>query len=150
MASKKKRSIFWIVSTHVLTTGFVIPGAAGVIASQATSAMQYPPVATFLIILAAQAVGYIGGVFYSFSYIRKVAIIQNPAACITPAIVTFIVLAIIGLGLNLYIQIGGKGNDINPVVTAIALVIYYVIISILFARFTRNGFLQMAVATQSE
>ena len=26
--ARKTRSVFWVVSTHVLTTGFVVPGIA--------------------------------------------------------------------------------------------------------------------------
>lgn len=140
MAKTKQRSIFWIVSTHVLTTGFAMPAVAGGIGFAVLTAMQPSAVVAFLLLLAFQALGYIGGVYYSLSYIRKVALIENPNACIKPSIITFAVLAVIGFGVNVVGLVGRDGHGINPILGIIALVAFYVIICVAFARITQRGF----------
>ena len=92
-ASKKKRSVFWVVLTHVLTTGFAMPTVTGM--AGAPIAAIYPSALSgFLLALGFQALGYIGGVYYSLSYLRKAALIEHPLACLKPSIITFTVLAV--------------------------------------------------------
>ncbi len=146
MPKQKQRSVFWVVSTHVLTTGFAMPFVAGLVAIAVIAAIQPSPLMSFLILMAIQAVGYIGGVFYSLSYIRKVAQIQNPQACIKPSNITFLILALLGLAANLLAQFGSDESNINPIVVVIALVAFYGIIFIAFAKITRDEFSRMASA----
>jgi len=98
--AKKKQSVFWVVSTHVLTTGFAMPAVAGLISVAIVVATQPSAVADFLLLLGLQTLGYIGGVYYSLSYIRKVALIEHPLACVKPSIITFALLAILGFAVN--------------------------------------------------
>ena len=61
MAQPKERSVFWIVSTHVLTTGFVMPllatlGAIAIIAPTGTR-----PVAAGRDHSRPSGIGYVGG-----------------------------------------------------------------------------------------
>jgi len=148
MAKMKQRSVFWIVSTHVLTTGFAMPAVAGGIGFAVLTAMQPSAVVAFLLLLAFQAVGYIGGVYYSLSYIRSVAFIENPNACIKPSpnacikpsIITFAVLAVIGFAVNVAGLVGRDGQGINPILGIIALAAFYVVICVAFARITQRGF----------
>ncbi|GIX00805.1 MAG: hypothetical protein KatS3mg111_4137 [Pirellulaceae bacterium] len=147
MPKRKERSVFWVVSTHVLTTGFAMPFVASLVAGAVVLSIQPSPLVSFLILLAAQAVGYIGGVFYSLSYIRKVAIVPNPAACIKPSILTFTALALIGLTVNLLRILGQGGTSIHSIVIVLALVVFYTLICIAFAKYTRDGFSQMPPGT---
>ncbi|HSI34145.1 MAG TPA: hypothetical protein VK986_11200, partial [Tepidisphaeraceae bacterium] len=89
--------------------------------------------------LGLQALGYIGGVFYSLAYLRKVAIPTNPLGCIIPSNVTFLVLVALALGWNI------KHFDLfDHLGYLAALVVYYAVITAVFAIVTRNGFRQMA------
>jgi hypothetical protein len=47
------------------------------------------PMEQFLFVLALVTLGYVGGTFYSLSYLRKVAIMERPRACLTPSVVMF-------------------------------------------------------------
>lgn len=140
MAKKKHRSVFWIVSTHVLTTGFAMPAVANGLCFAVLTAIQPSADVAFLMLLAFQALGYIGGVYYSLSYLRKVALMENPNACIKPSIITFAVLAVIGFGVNVAGLFGRDGQGINPILGIIALVAFYVVICVAFARITQRGF----------
>ena len=143
MAKKKVRSVFWVVSTHVLTTGFAMPAVAGMMAVAVRHETRPPPVAAFLILLAFQASGYIGGVFYSLSYLRKVALMRNPVACVKPSIITFTVLAVIGFAVNVAGLVAQQRQGINLIVGIGGLVAFYAVICFAFARITRQGFSRM-------
>jgi hypothetical protein len=143
MAKKKVRSVFWVVSTHVLTTGFAMPAVAGMTAVAVRHETRPPPVAAFLILLAFQASGYIGGVFYSLSYLRKVALMRNPVACVKPSIITFTVLAVIGFAVNVAGLVAQQRQGINLIVGIGGLVAFYAVICFAFARITRQGFSRM-------
>ena len=142
MARKKVRSVFWVVSTHVLTTGFAMPAVASMIGVAALSGSNLPPAAAFLIMLAFQAFGYIGGVFYSLSYLRKVALIKDPVACIKPSLITFDVLALIGLAVNVASLLAQprKGVTVILILGIAGLVAYSAVICIAFEKITRQGF----------
>ena len=142
MATKKQRSVFWIVSTHVLTTGFVMPTIAGVLGSNVIWATQLSVVATFMISLAFQSIGYIGGTYYSLSYIRKVALIENPVACIKPSIITFAVLALIGFGVNVACFFVQEKQGVN-LLWIIMIGAFYIVIGVAFAKITQQGFSRM-------
>ena len=69
--AKRQRSRFWIVSTHVLTTAVAIPFVMGLVAIAAVARGNLQGNQAFLATLAFQAVGYVGGTYYSLSYLRK-------------------------------------------------------------------------------
>jgi len=139
-ATPRPRSTFWIVSTHVLTTGFAMPILATIAAFAALQAIG--PLDFYLelaITLALQALGYIGGVYYSLSYLKKVAIARNPIACIIPSNITFTALAALGLGWSIH-----SLHLLDfPLVLAIV-AIFYAGITVVFALVTRQGFRRMA------
>jgi hypothetical protein len=147
MARKKARSRFWVVSTHVLTTGFAMPAVAGMIGSGLAPVAAVAPVRVFLLRMALQALGYIGGVYYSLSYIRKVALIENAPACIKPSIITFIVLAVLGFGLNVALLFTGQTKQIAPALAIPGLLLFYVVICAAFAKVTQQGFANMPSGT---
>jgi hypothetical protein len=142
MAVKKtRRSRFWVVSTHVLTTGFALPVIAGMVASGLTGALDTLfPLQVFVAQLLFMAIGYLGGAYYSLSYIRKVALIENPRACIKPSIITFILLAVLGFGVTLAARPHDFGWSLSPTVAILGLLVYYVVICAVFAKITTRGF----------
>jgi hypothetical protein len=147
MAKKKVRSVFWVVSTHVLTTGFAMPAVAGMTGLAVLTGRPPSPVAAFLILLAFQACGYIGGVFYSLSYLRTVALIKDPVACVKPSIITFAVLAVIGFAVNVAGLVARPRHDINLIAGIIGLVALYSVICFAFAKITQQGFSRMEPQT---
>lgn len=149
MARKKQRTVFWVVSTHVVTTGFVCPLIAGMIGSSFL-ALDPSSVAVFLGVLAIQAIGYIGGAFYSLSYLRDVATIENPTRCAKPAIITFVVLAVIGFGVNVAAVAARRYPGEAIIACILGLAAYYVLICYAFARITQRGFAQMESQTTDE
>jgi hypothetical protein len=145
-ATKKTRSRFWVVSTHVLTTGFAMPAVAGMIGYPLINTVAIvAPVRAFLLLLTVQALGYIGGVYYSLSYIRKVALVENAPACIKPSIITFVVLAVFGFGLNLasLFTRQSEWEWVAPALAIPGLLLFYVLICVAFAKITQQGFTNM-------
>ncbi len=150
MTNKQHRSVFWVVSTHVLTTGFAMPAVAGVLGFAIIVATQPSTVAAFLMLLAFQALGYIGGVYYSLSYIRKAALIENPIRCIKPSIVTFVVLAVLGFAVNIGSLLREPSGEGNPILAIAGLVVFYLVISFAFAKITQKGFATMEAVHPSD
>ena len=95
--SKRRRSVFWIVSTHVLTTGLAMPVIA---ALAATAIILFANIRDPLIALYLQATcavsGYVCGAMYSLSYLRRAAECESWTKCTKQAIVTFAILNILG------------------------------------------------------
>ena len=147
MVTKKHRSVFWVVSTHVLTTGFAMPMITYVIGVSVLTATKQSPVTAFLILLALRMLGYIGGAFYSLSYISKIALVEKPSRCIKPSIITFVVLASISYGVNVAGIVAQQPQKINPIAGIIGLLVFYAVICFAFARITQQGFLQMESQT---
>jgi len=143
VTKKKVRSVFWVVSTHVLTTGFAMPVVAGTIGLAVLTGVQPSPVVAFLILLVFQTFGYIGGASYSLSYLRKVALIKNPVACVKPSIITFALLAVIGFAVNVASLVIQPRHEINLIAGIIGLVAFYAVICFAFDKITRQGFSQM-------
>jgi hypothetical protein len=136
MAQPKERSTFWVVSTHVLTTGFVFPLLAGVVASfipQVSPGLD--PWVVVAMTLGLGALAYLGGTYYSLGYIRKSAIVRDPIACITPSIITFAVLEALGFAFYAYTR--------HDAIFLGVLAAYYVAIGLIFAFVTREGFRKM-------
>ena len=146
MAKQKPRSRFWVVTTHVLTTGFAFPFVASlagwlVISTMTPEDFQTGTLAS-LLLLAFLAVGYLGGTIYSLSYLRKVASIEKPAKCIGPSVVVFTVLALLGLANCAY------QAEFNPPAVLI-LCVYYAIIIVGFSVLTARGFGRMQEALEA-
>ena len=142
MAKKKQRSPFWVVSTHVLTTGFAMPLLAGLLAYVLILLLELPQIGAFLLMLLLQAIGYAGGVYYSLSYIRKVALVANPPGCTKPSIITFSVLA----GLAFLFNAGSLLREpagLNALAGICCLAVFYTVVCIAFAKITRRGFERM-------
>jgi hypothetical protein len=127
-----------------------MPAVAGFIGYAIIVATQPSAVATFLILLALQAIGYIGGVYYSLSYIQKVALIENPVRCIKPSIVIFVVLAVLGFAVNIVSLFHEPPNKLNPILATSALVVFYVAISFAFAKISQRAFATMEPVQRSE
>ncbi len=68
--SKKRRSVAWIVSTHVLTTGLAMPVVAGLASVAVVLAANIRDPLVALYVQATFAVlGYAGGTLYSLACI---------------------------------------------------------------------------------
>lgn len=139
-SAPRPRSTFWIVSTHVVTTGFLMPliamMAIVVVFQNIGRVDMYVRAA---IVLGLLSLGYIGGVFYSLSYLRGAAIARNPLACIVPSNVTFAVLAALALGLMIQ-----RFELIDYPILLAMVTIYFVGVTVVFALATRHGFRRMA------
>ena len=141
MGKRKERSVFWVVSTHVLTTGFVMPLLAGVIGAAVVFAHELRPIVGLLVQQGLLALGYIGGAYYSLSYIRKVAIVRRPMACVKPSIVAFVVLAVIGFGLSIAgLILGPSLQGFEGVLLVADVAVFYIVITFGLAIITRRGF----------
>lgn len=129
----KKRAKWWIVSTHVLTTGFVMPLLAGIVGAAVVGGSGLQGLPAFALLLAIQGVGYNGGTYYSLGYLGKSAVTDDWQGCITPSVVTFVILSIIGLVGNA-IQVEGSLMAIGIWVA------FYGAIIAAFAKITADGF----------
>jgi hypothetical protein len=136
--AKRQRSRFWIVSTHLATTAFAAPLAAGLIANLAVSQGNLHGNQALLVTLCFQALGYIAGTYYSLSYLRKATAMRDPQGCTKASIVTFVILALVGLVSNVAVS-----KHIIPLQVA-AWIVFYALICWAFARITRRGFAAMA------
>jgi len=94
---------------------------------------------SLILSLAIQALGYIGGVYYSLSYIKKAAIARDPLKCIVPSNITFTVLAALALGWSIRTL-----NLLDFPLVLVMVVIYFAGITVIFAVVTRQGFRRMA------
>ncbi len=136
-----------MVSTHVVTTGFAFPLAARIIGFAVLHETYVPRAQAFWFLLAVQALGYIGGAYYSLAYIRKVALIERPVACIKPSIIAFCVLSTIGLVLSVASIVGQQPPVITPIVGITGVLAFYLVICLAFARITQQGFSKMEPST---
>jgi hypothetical protein len=96
-AKMKQRARWWIVSTHVLTAGFAMPLLAGIVAGLLCGLLELQGVTAYILFGIMGALGYIGGTFYSLSYLKKKATTPNWSACTAPAIVWFAVIQLLTL-----------------------------------------------------
>jgi hypothetical protein len=88
---KKRRSRFWVVTTHALTAGFAMPVLAIILGDLLAATLQLPFLQALLTTSALQALGYIVGTFHSLAYLRKTTIVEKPTKCIVPSVVAFAV-----------------------------------------------------------
>ena len=96
-----QRSTLWVVTTHVLTTGAAVPFVAGVVAECIISYGNIRNLSLDLGIREACAVlGYVGGTYYSLSYLKANASHRNWTACTLPAVICFAILTAICGAIN--------------------------------------------------
>jgi hypothetical protein len=143
--SKKVRSVFWIVSTHILTTGLAVPAGAGIVSTMLISQFGIRnPLFSLYIVATCSVFGCIGGTLYSLNFLRNEADCVNWKRCTLPSIITFAILALVNLGFEVYVL---KANDIFTVglLTASFLVSFAA-----FAVLTSSGFARMPVSEPDE
>lgn len=103
MGRKRERSVFWVVSTHLLTTLFMMGlllfllAALGLLIERAVRASPWTDLG---LIVVAVGVAPAVATLHSLDYLNKVAIIARPQACIVPSIIVFSILGagVVGLG----------------------------------------------------
>ena len=147
MANRKKRSRFWVVSTHVLTTGFAMPFLASLVAGFLGGYLEgiyrTGGILATIVTLVLMTIGYAGGTLYSLSYIRRKAIVENPRGCIWPSIIAFALLTCGWGAASLFMGQTGP-------VAAVIIGVYFLAIIICFSLLTRRGFNQMAAQTAEQ
>jgi hypothetical protein len=137
MAVPRERSTFWFVSTHVLTAGLSMPLLAAIVAFAVFAAGWAPrePLMELVFVLAVISFGYIGGTFYSLHYLRRVAIVREPRACLIPSIAMFGAFCALPLGISF---------GIVSTVEFGLLTAYFVGVTLCFAFITQGGIRRVA------
>jgi len=130
----RPRSIFWIVSRHVLITGFVLPGAAHAAALAGIRALELQGAPAFLFFLAILALGFFAGLGCSLSYLRKNAITDRWTKCTAPAIVGFAAVAVLAYMADMF-WLPQKSLGIWS-----GLAGFYAVVVTAFGRITRRAF----------
>jgi uncharacterized membrane protein (DUF485 family) len=88
MSVPRRRSVFWIVSTHVVTTVFLM-FALLFASSIAALILQNLVVVAAIIGLGAPLISLILTTNYSLGNIRRVATIDHPMSCFMPSMLAF-------------------------------------------------------------
>jgi DNA-directed RNA polymerase subunit RPC12/RpoP len=122
----KERAKWWIVTTHVLTAGFAMPLIAAVFAAVLIGLLGIEGVLAVLIIVLFTFTGYIGGTFYSLSYLKKNAKTSDWNGCTIPSIIFAVLL---NFGTLVFFHS-------NPIINSIVSIINLVA----FGLITANGF----------
>ncbi|RLS53205.1 MAG: hypothetical protein DWH91_14840 [Planctomycetota bacterium] len=140
--SPQPRSTFWIVTTHVLTSGLAIPTVVGLgimgIAHLAKIHPPFSPLTELIVSLASMLLGTGGGVLYSLHFIRRNAVHEHWPSCITPSLITYGVLAALGLALSIW-----QSNPRTPEAIGIRVLATLVGMAV-FAGLTASGLNQMS------
>lgn len=142
MAAKNK-SKWWIVSTHVLTSGFSLPLLSQIVGGLLTGVLGLKGMHAFLFRLTILVVGYICGTYYSLRYLKKKAITNDWQGCITPAFISFLFLIIIGFIVNFVFST--KSFSI-----VLSLVVFYCLVLAAFEKITSNGFLKFQASMRKD
>jgi hypothetical protein len=141
MMSKKLRSVGWVVSTHVLTTGLAMPAIAALLYVAVVSFGQiHDPLLALYMQATFSVLGYVGGTQYSLSYLRKAADCDSWTRCTAPAIVTFAILNFLACGGNVYLVRNDGALAIGVVVLS------YLVATAAVMMLTAQGFARMARA----
>ena len=131
---KKEKSVASVVSTHILTTSIVIP-FFGLLAAYYASKFLGTSVSQGLMMIIKDIIYisfFIIGVKYSLSYIDKKIAITNPQDCSKYSIITFAIIMIFMLII-----------DILAAPTVIGIIynlLFFGIIFAIFFIFTKNYF----------
>jgi hypothetical protein len=155
MSGAKHRTVFWVASTYAVTTGamafalYVLAQVACMLFARVAGILQpgsaVPSVVLHSICL---LLACLGGTWYSLRYIRKVALIDRPQACVVPAVVTFAVLAALALPLSFLVCVlclmglSTRGSEVLTYFVAMG--ILHALIAVVFAVQTKRGFARMA------
>jgi DNA-directed RNA polymerase subunit RPC12/RpoP len=124
----KERAKWWIVTTHVLTAGFAMPVIAAFFAAILIGLLGIgiDGILAGLIIVIFNFAGYIGGTFYSLSYLKKNAKTSDWNGCTIPSIIFAVLL---NFGTLIFFH---PYPIINSIVSIINLIVFSII--------TVNGF----------
>jgi len=154
MSRKKRRSKFWVVTTHVITTGVAIPFLTylGFLLFVTPFGKYMPALVDMTALgpvlrseavlmlgtwLAFMTLGYLGGTIYSLSYLKRVAFIDKPTDCTRPSIIVFAGCALVGIMVNVYV---GYMMQLLDQTWALVCALYLVAIVCGFAYLTKRGF----------
>jgi hypothetical protein len=133
------RGTFWVVSTHVLTSGFALPVGGAILVGVLAWMTEIDSTVLLVLSYGVSILAYVGGTFYSLSYLKKVAMHVNPARCVLPSVVTFVTLCGIWYGL----QLSGANFLRMPMeaklFTAVVNGAYYAVVGFVFWIITKNG-----------
>ena len=125
------------MSAHVLTTGFAMPIFAGIVGEVLCAVLGLEGVVAVLFSLTVLAIGYIGGTYYSLSYVKERATTHDWPGCTVPAVVFFavcMVLWLVGEVIRISIRIPISLLDI------LGIILFYGFILTAFAKITAKGF----------
>jgi hypothetical protein len=136
------RSTFWIVTTHVLTSGLAIPTVVGLGILGIVHLAKIDPPFSFLteltVSLVSMLLGTGGGVLYSLRFIRRNATCEHWSRCTTPSVMAYGVLAVLGLGWGIW-QVNPRTSEVMGIRVLSTLVGMGV-----FAWLTASGFGKMS------
>lgn len=133
----KNRATWWIVSTHILTTGLSMPLLAVIVGGFVIEGSGIQGLPAFGIFLLIQAFGYIGGSYYSLNHLQKSTITDDWTKCITPSVIVFVALSMVGfIVISNAVQVKVK----ESIVVIGLLVVFYGTIIITFSKITAVGF----------
>lgn len=135
--AKKRRSRFWIVSTHVVTAGFAIPLLVGFIAAVLVAQAQLTGMEALIPVMALLLLAYVGGTYYSLSYLAKTAVSDAWNACTKPAIITVAILNVLGCVVDCLRSTAG-------IALVFLFILYHAALVFLFAVITSRGFARLA------
>ncbi len=140
-----RRSTFWVVSTHVLTTGLAIPVLIGLvvagIAGVAGLKAPFSDLTKLVIGLVTTLIGVGGGVLYSMAYLKRTAQHDRWSQCIKPSVIAYLLLAALGCAVACWTE-GERTSaaiGIQILNTAIGMAI--------FAWLTVSGFQELSSAS---
>ena len=139
--AKKRRSTFWVVSAHVLTTGLAIPCLVGL---ASTTLIRYAGIRAPLPVLAIEAtsavLGYIGGTYYSLFYLSRAAEHDHWDKCTRPSVILFTFFAFLGFAWSV-VELRERTT-----VAITMLAVCYIAIIIGFVVITASRFARMTAA----
>jgi hypothetical protein len=142
----KHRAKWWIVTTHVLTTGFAMPFIATIVGAILCGLLGLGgSIPGYLFYLGFRAVGYIGGTYYSLAYLKKSAISSDWVGCTVPSIIGFVTFALLGLAASIIQVLYGSGL----IYEVLGLVVFYVVVIAAFVKVTSDGFRALQNQAQS-
>lgn len=139
--AKRVRSRFWVVSTHVLATGMAVPLLAAIVALITIIVLGIQGLPAFLISLASQVAGYIGGAYASLFLLRKSTVLAHPSRCTKPAVILFVIFELFTLAARLLT------DKSSSAISTVWVVTFYAVMALVVARITQKKFAAWEAAT---
>ncbi|HET6247652.1 MAG TPA: hypothetical protein VFE47_08150 [Tepidisphaeraceae bacterium] len=139
MPVPRPRSVFWIVSTHVVTILFLM-FALLFVSSIAVLILKSLEIVSTVIGLCAPMISLILTTNYSLGNIRRVATIDNPMACFMPSMLAFCGLFLSLVAAMLFMDL--REHTLN-LPEAACFFAYSVALCIAFGLLTRRGLRKM-------